>query len=296
MSVNGWASFMNAYFTTPENSTIPNTTYPNDIMAAFYDDLTLTQGGQIYFYTNEVDSAVMTWQNLADNRNSGRYTFQIILKAPEKIIYQYNNMGPARLDESTIGIENKSGTVGIQVAYNSPFIHNDLAIGFYHGNTSIFDWLTLSSTRGIIPEYGNLTIDLAFNASALDDGIYSGGLKLTTNDYNHLINEIPINLVVGQVSADQPSTPTPKEFELTAVYPNPFNSSTVIDYAIPQSGRISIDAYNVLGQKVRHLYDGFQTAGEHSYAWQGLDLASGSYWVKIDFSGKTAVSRVVFLK
>jgi C1A family cysteine protease len=296
LSVNGWACFMNAYFTTPENSAIPNTTYPNDIMAAFYDDLTLTQGGQVYFYTNQTDTAIMTWQNLADSRNSGRYTFQIILIAPETIIYQYSSMGPARLDENTIGIENKAGTVGIQVAYNNSFVHSEQAIGFYHGNISIFDWLNLSSTRGVIPEYGTLSIDMTFNASALADGLYSGGLKLTTNDLNHLITEIPIELVVGQVSADPPAAATPDDFKLTAVYPNPFNSSTVINYSLPQSGRVNIDAYNVMGQKVDHLYGGIQPAGDHSYTWNGLNLASGSYWVKIDYSGKSEVSRVVFLK
>jgi hypothetical protein len=296
VSINGWACFMNAYFSIADNPTIPNTAYPNDLLSPFFDDLTLAHGGQIYFYTNEIDSAVITWQNVADSRQAGRYTFQIILKAPETVIYQYNDMGPNRLDESTIGIENKTGTVGIQVAYNNPFIHNSQAIGFYHGNNSVFDWLNLSSMRGIIPEYSSYSIDLTFNAGALGDGIYEAGLKLTTNDYNRLINQIPIRLIVGQVSADHNADALPDKFSLAAVYPNPFNSSTIIDYALPQAGRVTIDAYNVLGQQVGHLYDGFKTAGKHSYTWQGVNLASGSYWIRVGYLDKTAVSRVLFLK
>lgn len=296
LSINGWASFMNAYFTTPDNTIIPNAAYPNDILAPFYDDLTLNRGGNIYFYTNGIDSAVMTWQNLADSRNEGRYTFQIILKAPETIIYQYSAMGPGRLNESTIGIENRPGTVGIQVAYNSPFVHNNLALAFYHGNTSIFDWLSLSSNRGVIPEYESQTIDMAFDASALLDGIYTGALKIETNDYNHLINEIPVKIIVGQVSADPPPEALPNELALNAIYPNPFNSSTVIEYSLAKSGLVNIDAFNILGQKVSHLFGGFQDAGKHSFTWQGFELASGSYWVKVESANKSAVSRVVFLK
>jgi hypothetical protein len=296
LSVNGWASFMNAYFTTPQNTYIPNATYPNDLLAPFYDDLTLNRGGGVYFYTNNVDSAIMTWQNLADSRNVGRYTFQIILKAPETIIYQYNSMGPNRLDECTVGIENKAGSVGIQVAYNSPFIHNNLAVAFYRGNSSIFDWLTVSSTRGVIPAYGTQSIDLSFNAGGLVDGIYTGALKLTTNDYNHLINEIPVRFIVGQVSADPLADILPDELALNAIYPNPFNSSVVIEYSLPKSGLVNIDAYNVLGQKISHLYDGYQVAGKHSFTWRDFQLSSGSYWIKVGFAEKTVVSRVVFLK
>lgn len=84
------------------------------------------------------------------------------------------------------------------------------------------------------------------------------------------------------------------EFVLNQNYPNPFNAQTTIRYYLPQSSRVELSIYNIRGQKVKTLVDGFQTVGFQSVTWDGTDkngaqVASGIYFyrVKTDFSEET---------
>ncbi|NIS16128.1 MAG: hypothetical protein GWN00_35175, partial [Aliifodinibius sp.] len=62
----------------------------------------------------------------------------------------------------------------------------------------------------------------------------------------------------------------PKDHRLLSQnYPNPFNSSTVIEYAVPYDGHVVLDVYNILGQKVVNLVDGYQRRGDHTILWDG---------------------------
>jgi hypothetical protein len=74
----------------------------------------------------------------------------------------------------------------------------------------------------------------------------------------------------------------PAETVLLGNYPNPFNPSTTIRYVIRVDNFVSIRVYNMLGQEVATLVDGFQKAGEQSVVWDGVNntgqaVASGLY-------------------
>jgi hypothetical protein len=195
-NVNGWACFMNAYFYNSQNMPVPDPLLPNNLLAVFFDDLTLQSGGDVYFYTNSSDSAIVTWNDVRDSRQEGAYSFQVVLVAPDTIIYQYSSMGPARLDESTVGIENNLGTIGLQVTYNQAYIHNSLATRFVFGGPANFDWLDINPISGLLAPDSVVAIDLQFDACDLEPDIYEALLKLRSNDPNGLLNEIPITLTV----------------------------------------------------------------------------------------------------
>ena len=61
----------------------------------------------------------------------------------------------------------------------------------------------------------------------------------------------------------------PRAFTLDQNYPNPFNSSTVIQYGLPQRGRVELALYNLAGQQVGTLADGARQAGSYSVHWDG---------------------------
>lgn len=74
----------------------------------------------------------------------------------------------------------------------------------------------------------------------------------------------------------------PLEYELLPAFPNPFNPSTVIRYALPEESWVRLEVYDVLGRRVRELAEGKQPAGWHSVVWDGRDefgreVASGVY-------------------
>jgi len=65
-------------------------------------------------------------------------------------------------------------------------------------------------------------------------------------------------------------------------YPNPFNSSTVIRFALPESRDIELSIFNLTGQQVETLVQGMRNAGTYTLRWDGRDddgrqLASGVY-------------------
>ncbi|HCY76632.1 MAG TPA: hypothetical protein DHV28_12000 [Ignavibacteriales bacterium] len=64
-------------------------------------------------------------------------------------------------------------------------------------------------------------------------------------------------------------------------YPNPFNPSTKINYGLRKSGNVEITVYNVLGNKVATLVNGYKSAGKHSVDFNASNIASGIYFYKI---------------
>ena len=93
----------------------------------------------------------------------------------------------------------------------------------------------------------------------------------TFSDYTDAQGQYDITIWATGVDDDEASNPT--AFNLYQNYPNPFNPSTVIAYEMPKVADMSISIYNVLGIKVKTLYDGYQTNLAGHYVWDGTDDA-----------------------
>lgn len=294
---NGWASFTDSTSVEWGNQPIPHPEPPNNLLAAFYDDLNFEHGGTGYFYTNNADTAIIIWDSVPDWRQEGIFTFQIIIVSPSTIIYQYNSMGPGRMNECSIGIENQSGTVGLEVANNTYYVRNLLAVQFFLGPPPMpLTWIDVAPDNGIIPPLDNVMADVTFSAGELPDSSYRAVLRLLTNDPEHLVSRIPVAMSVGQEGIGDDVSATPGRFNLYPIFPNPFNLSTIISYSLPAPGVTTLEVFNLLGQKVVTLYDGYQNAGEHSIRWQAKDLTSGIYFVRLSCGELSSTARLTLLK
>jgi len=100
----------------------------------------------------------------------------------------------------------------------------------------------------------------------------------------------------NQPAVKQPNAHQPTEFRLYPNYPNPFNSSTVLRYSIPQSGRISVIVYNIMGQRVAALYDGMQESGVHRITWDASQVSSGVYFCRMEAGEFLQTSKLLLLK
>jgi len=96
-------------------------------------------------------------------------------------------------------------------------------------------------------------------------------------------------------------------YQLEQNYPNPFNPSTVISFALPEAGKVTVNIYNAAGQLVRTLVDGEKLAGRHQLHWNarnesGKPVAAGVYLYQIVTQGKagntsfTQTKRMTLLK
>jgi|GEM_PF-1902377 len=89
----------------------------------------------------------------------------------------------------------------------------------------------------------------------------------------------------------------PKKFELAPAQPNPFNPSTLIRIELPTIGRVRVELFNLLGQRVALLHDAPLQAGYHSFTLDGSRLTSGLYLVRASSPVHgTGVQKVLLLK
>jgi len=88
----------------------------------------------------------------------------------------------------------------------------------------------------------------------------------------------------------------PSEFALMGNYPNPFNASTVIEYQLPTTSDVTLEVYNVLGEKVATLFDGEQQAGYKSVTWDASEVSSGVYFYKLAAGDFTETKRMMLVK
>jgi hypothetical protein len=73
----------------------------------------------------------------------------------------------------------------------------------------------------------------------------------------------------------------PTEFLLAQNYPNPFNPSTIINYGLPTGSRVTLEVFNILGQRVALLANNVMEAGYHHALFDGKGLSSGVYFYKL---------------
>ena len=138
----------------------------------------------------------------------------------------------------------------------------------YTNDMEIFDnYLFCANGVGPYPNYGLSILDFSENM---------------TKTFENEIQNIPSNL---------------------SNYPNPFNPTTTISFSVTQtSSFITLEIYNIKGQKVKQLVSDQLSAGQHSIVWNGDDrsgksVGSGVYLYKLNVNSKTeAVKKCLLLK
>jgi hypothetical protein len=106
----------------------------------------------------------------------------------------------------------------------------------------------------------------------------------------------------GVTSVNEPATSEgPSDFHLEANYPNPFNPETTIKYRIPQTARVMLKIYDLIGQEVRTLVDRIQDAGVYEIRWDGKDglgqaLPSGVYLYQIQADKYSQEEKMTLLR
>ena len=103
------------------------------------------------------------------------------------------------------------------------------------------------------------------------------------------------------IEPEDKSSVLPEEFELGPARPNPFNSTVTFDYKVPVECDIEIAIFDILGNKIRILFDGTRGSGLHSEVWDGKDdkgrtVASGTYLYRLKADDYEETRKMTFLK
>ncbi|MCP4703636.1 MAG: T9SS type A sorting domain-containing protein [candidate division Zixibacteria bacterium] len=88
----------------------------------------------------------------------------------------------------------------------------------------------------------------------------------------------------------------PENFVLKQNYPNPFNPSTKIEFALPRAEFVTVEIFNILGEKVESLVSKELTAGSYSVTWDAGNISSGIYFYKINAGEFSETKKMTLVK
>ncbi len=88
---------------------------------------------------------------------------------------------------------------------------------------------------------------------------------------------------------------TPFNFKIEA-YPNPFNSTVTLNVSLPTSGLISVSIYNILGQKIKAIFENYKSAGNYSLKYNADNLNSGVYFILLKQNQMITTQKIILLK
>ena len=86
--------------------------------------------------------------------------------------------------------------------------------------------------------------------------------------------EFEISEMIVANSESEINVSTINDFSLSAAYPNPFNPSTSFNINVPEAGNLNIKVYNVSGQMVDVIANGFYGENTHSFTWNASNTVS----------------------
>ena len=102
--------------------------------------------------------------------------------------------------------------------------------------------------------------------------------------------------VAGPIGIEQTESSSPVKYSLSQNHPNPFNPVTTISYSLPRSGDVTLIIYNLLGEEIARLVDGFQQAGEHTTVWNASKVSSGIYFYRLGAGNFAETKKMILLK
>jgi hypothetical protein len=126
-------------------------------------------------------------------------------------------------------------------------------------------WANIGSVKAFV--LSNSPKQYSFNDKNLQTGKYQYRLKMIDNDGSFQYS----NIVEAEIAV-------PGEFELNQNYPNPFNPSTKINYSLPSNSQVTLEVFNISGERIALLVNQNQSAGFYSVNFVNKNISSGVYF------------------
>ena len=206
-----------------------------------------------------------------------------------------NEIGNASVDFQTIGndlyinIDSDKDFSGVQLSFIGEFTNIDLLNNSHIQLSSKVDnGITRMVAYSLLNDSfdGHQATFIVRNAHSVD--IADVNITVADKNGNAIITTQSMNSDIYQSG--------PHKFELSSIYPNPFNPATEINFSVPSDSYVRLSVYNVQGQEVDVIHEGFQSSGAHSYSWNASDMSSGVYYVRLVSGNKAKTMKAVLMK
>jgi subtilisin family serine protease len=216
---NGYLIFGGGSTSDFSNNSIPDPAAPNNIVAPFWDDLDVSASGTVYsFYDEDNGRFIVQYDDVAKFLSSNRYTFQVVLYDNGTLAFLYEAMDDAT--SATIGIEGPDGTDGLQIAFNTAYVQNELAIAIQTAPP----YLSLSPLATTLAPGSSQTFSVEFDASGLEQGVFTAPLEASVSN-----SSVTAGLAI-QTGLEVTGAPFPFELSTDA-----FNESLVADASVTRT-------------------------------------------------------------
>ena len=187
----------------------------------------------------------------------------------------------------TINLSGVMAADTLKLALKAPAACDSLQISFSDaGQRKCNRWLTRAEGffdgqwHGVTLPLRGLAADSGFAAAAID--LFGIFVRNNLPGCEILLSDIWIGQPpASAISGIGERAVTPAEYSLEQNYPNPFNPLTTIAYQLAERGRVRLDIFNVLGERVATLVDRDQEAGTYQLYWDAHGFASGSYYYRL---------------
>jgi len=157
----------------------------------------------------------------------------------------------------------------------------------YVGNTTQLNWTTASELNNLgfdvqrsTDGYDFVTIGFVLGKGTTTEIQNYSYVDKTTSpniNYAYRLKQIDFNGSYNYSEVINLGESNPLNFELLQNYPNPFNPATTISIGLPVKSDITLDVYNIVGERVLSLYNGELAAGNYNYTVDASNLTSGIY-------------------
>ena len=136
-----------------------------------------------------------------------------------------------------------------------------------------------------------------YNARYVQFNVNSFTTTAWTNEADKLFEAAIDWVMETPTSVDDHALPSlPSDYSLSQNYPNPFNPTTTITYSIPDNGNVTLNIYDVLGNKIIQLENNNKTAGSYSTFFDASDLTSGIYFYTIRANNFVETRKMLLMK
>jgi hypothetical protein len=125
---------------------------------------------------------------------------------------------------------------------------------------------------------------LMINEEAVKPMVFHAGESLTYETDDFIV--IDVN---NQVSI-------PNKYYVSSAFPNPFNDRSMLNYGLPESGKVRIDLFDISGRHLRNLGNFEQIAGNHSFELNAYGLGSGLFLISVRANEFSSISKIVLMK
>ena len=120
--------------------------------------------------------------------------------------------------------------------------------------------------------------------------------EIGAGKYFYRLKQVDIDGSFEYSDAIEVDMDSPVKYELSQNFPNPFNPTTSIQFSLPETGKVKLAVYNVLGEQVAVLVNKNMEAGFHNARFDASKLNSGIYIYKLEVNNFTQIRKMMLVK